>query len=101
MLSMSSLYAHRVRPIHATGWFALSIATTLASLAIGVALWSVTNGWVGLAAGLVVAVAVGALADRRSHHNLAAFGLGAVVTLAGLLAAPLVMAHVYVGAFRG
>lgn len=101
MLSMASLHVNRARPIRATGWFALSIATTLASLIIGVALWSVTNTWIGLAAGLAVAAAVGALADRRSHRNLVAFGLGTVVTLAGLLAAPLVMAHMYVSAFRG
>jgi hypothetical protein len=101
MLSMTSLHVNRVRPIRATSWFVLSIATTLAALVIGVALWSVTNAWIGLAAGLAVAASVGALADRRSHRNLAAFTLGAVVTMAGLLAAPLVMAHMYVSAFRG
>jgi hypothetical protein len=101
MLSMTSLHVNRVTPIRATGWFALSIVTTMASLVIGVAIWSVSNGWAGLAAGLAVAALMGALADRRSHRNLAAFALGAVVTMAGLLAAPLVMAHMYVGAFRG
>jgi small-conductance mechanosensitive channel len=101
MLPMTSLHVNRVRPIRATSWFVLSIATTMASLAIGVALWSVTNGWIGLAASLAVAALVAALADRRSHRNLAAFALGAVVTMVGLFAAPLVMAHMYVAAFRG
>jgi hypothetical protein len=45
---------------------------------------------------VVVAAAIGAIADRQSHRNLGAFALGAVVTLAGLLAAPLLLAHAYI-----
>jgi hypothetical protein len=95
---MTSPHVNRVTPIRATGWFTVAVATTVTSLVIGLVLSSVTNGWIGAAAGLVVAAAMGALADRRSHRNLAAFALGAVVSLAGLFAVPLVMAQVYVGA---
>lgn len=101
MFPMTSLHVNRVPPIRATGWYTVAIGMTVAAVSIGALLWSAVNGWVGLAAVLIMAALGGALADRRSHRDLAAFALGAVVTVAGLLTAPLIVAHVYVGALRG
>lgn len=101
MIGMNAVHLTRTPPIRATGWFAVAVATTVAAAAIGAVVWAVTNAWLGVAGGLLVAAAVGAAADRRSHRNLAAYALGSVVTIVGLLAAPLVMAQVYVAALNG
>lgn len=96
MLPMTSLHVNRVAPLRATSWFGVAILTTVLSVVVAAIVWSVSAGWAGLAAGVVVAAGIGTVADRQGHRNLGAFALGAVVTIVGLLAAPLLLAHAYI-----
>jgi hypothetical protein len=96
-LHVPSVHGHRVAPASPSAWFAVAIPATVVSLVVAGFAWSASgNSWIGLAAWLVVAALVAVVADRVSHRSLAAYVGGAVITLAGLLVVPLVMAHYYI-----
>jgi hypothetical protein len=88
--------ATRARLFAPSGWFAVAIAATTASIVASAVTWSeLGRGW---AAGLVflAAAAAGALAaSRRGRDAVAAFVGGTLVTIAGLYATLLVMAQIY------
>jgi hypothetical protein len=95
---MSASPTLHIVPGTPTGWFALAIPATMASLVISALAWSQLGlRWASVIVVLAVAAGGAAVAGRRGRDPLTAFLGGTVATVAATYIALLAVAQVYFG----